>query len=205
VPVATLSREIGVSVGRYTGWIGVSCGLFEKGEQAEFTVPYNLSSMVKISPLPSSSVPILATLPPVPSLPAADSAEFVLLSVPSSFAHLEEDDRLERVRRRLAFGQEILRQREACFQARQASHWRDVARSRSLQVYIPPVSHLSLYSDYILIRLASDFRSLRFPLSLPHQSSQSRCRLAPRFRKVPARRSRLRAASAFSGDRSRCR
>ncbi|KAJ9116188.1 hypothetical protein QFC20_000868 [Naganishia adeliensis] len=114
VPVATLSRDIGVSVGKYTGWIGVNCGIFQR-------------------------VPVLPSLPPVPSLPGADSLEFVLLSVPPSSGHLAEDDRLERGRRRLAHGQQLLRRNEADFGAHQESHRREVARSKSVQIYTPPV------------------------------------------------------------------
>lgn len=48
VPVATLSRDIGVSVGKYTGWIGVNCGIFQRGAQAVFTISYNISSVANL-------------------------------------------------------------------------------------------------------------------------------------------------------------
>lgn len=72
------------------------------------------------------------------------SSDFVLLAGPPSDDHLEEEDRLERDRRILDHRQAVWRQARARQQgdleARQDRLRRDLARSTSLQVYVPLVS-----------------------------------------------------------------
>ncbi|KAI5451557.1 hypothetical protein NCC49_001542 [Naganishia albida] len=134
VPVAMLRRDLSLSFGKYTGWIGLDCGIVKEVD--------------KLPTLPPSSPAFLASSPAASDAAVVHdfilSSDFVLLAGPLSDDHLEEEDRLERGRRILDHRQAVWRQararQQADLEARQDRLRRDLAKSTSLQVYVPLIA-----------------------------------------------------------------
>jgi hypothetical protein len=74
------------------------------------------------------------------SVPPAISVDFVLMSAPLSCEPLEVAERFEGRFRRLEHREKAVRRREAKIDATIEAHLRDVAHSKSLQIYQPSVS-----------------------------------------------------------------